>query len=317
MSRVLTTNGLIRSVRTRGSIPSDTATYTDEVIIDILNEEIDVGLLSSIMTNSEEYLVTYSDVDIVTDVTKYKIPYRAVGNKLRDVFLLDAGNNFFECTRVSLEDQSGFNGMNTNYRASLNQFFVEGDGVVFRNTGLSNFTKIRFYYYLRPNKLVLEESSCQITAINPTTGVISVSNLPTSFSTLPEIDFIANKTPNKIISFDIAITAVSLLTNPKTITLLAANIPSDLAVGDWVCKAEETPIPNIPTEWQPVLAQRTAVFLMESMGDTEGLGNAKTKLAQMEKSVIEMTDNRVEGAPQKIRNRNGVLNSRSSYRFRR
>lgn len=317
MSRVLTTDGLIRAVRTRGAIPSDTATYTDDVIIDVLNEEIDTGLLSSILSVSEEYLVNYTDVPIVSGTIKYKIPYRAVGNKLRDVFLVDHAGNVYECTRISLEDISGYQGNQISDYSHLNQFYVENDGIVIRNTQLSNFAAVRFYYYLRPSKLVKESAACQITAIDTNTGVISVSNLPTTFSSLPQIDFVANKTPNKIISFDKAITNVSINSNPKTITLSPSLIPSDLAVGDWICKAEETPIPNIPTEWQPVLAQRAAVYLMESMGDTEGLNNAKAKLEKIERSVMELTDNRVEGAPQKILNRNGLLSGRSRYKFRR
>ena len=102
------------------------------------------------------------------------------------------------------------------------QFYVENDGVFFVNNALSNFASVRFYYYLRPNRLVLEKDSCKITNINRTTGVISVNNIPTDFSSLPKIDFIANKTPNKIISFDISITSISANTNPKTITLPAA-----------------------------------------------------------------------------------------------
>ena len=317
MSRVLTTDGLINSVRTRGSIPSDTATYTDEVIVDVLNEEIDVGLLTSILTNSEEYLVTYKDVPIDTSSSRYKIPYRAIGNKLRDVFLVDSGGNYYECTRLSLEEKGDYANHSVSNVNQLNRFYVENDSIVFLNSTLSNFASVRFYYYLRPNKLVLEKDACKITAINRTTGIISVNNIPTDFSSLPQIDFIANKTPNKVISFDINITAISSNTNPKTITLAIADIPSDLEIGDWIAGAEETPIPNIPTEWQPVLAQRAAVFFMESMGDTESLTNARAKLAQMEKSVTLLTDNRVEGAPQKIKNRHGLLNSRRHFRLRR
>jgi hypothetical protein len=172
------------------------------------------------------------------------------------------------------------------------------------------------YYYLRPNRLVLEKDACQITEINRTTGVISVSNLPSFFSSLPQIDFIAQKTPNKIISFDLPITQVNINANPRTFQLNPALIPDELAVGDWIARAEESPIANIPTEWQPVLAQRAAVFLMESMGDTEGLANSQRKLNQMEQSVKIITNDRAEGAPVKVRNRNGLLRS-TFYRFRR
>lgn len=316
MSRVLTTDGLVRSVRTRGSIPSDTAAYTDEVIIDILNEEIDVGLLTKLMDVAEEHLVVYDELDIVPGQREFKVPYRAVGNKLRDVFLMDSAGNFTECTRISLEDQSEHSRYSTSSYNRLAQFFIMNDKIIFASTSLPNFSKVRMYYYMRPNKLVSDSEACQITSIDRVGGVVAVSNLPSTFSSLPQIDFIANKTPNKIISFDNVITGVSINTNPATFTLNPNLIPEELAVGDWIARAEETPIPNIPTEWQPVLAQRAVVFLMESMGDTEGLQNAQRKLAMMENNVQVITNDRAEGSPQKIRNRNGLLQS-TFYRFRR
>ena len=69
----------------------------------------------------------------------------------------------------------------------------------------------------------------------------------------------------------------------------------------------------------PLLAQLTAVHILEALGDSEGLANAQRRLDKMNKSVMELVDDRVELAPKKIRPRNGVLNEAraGSYRRRR
>jgi len=316
MSRRMTSDDLVRAVRSRGMIPSDTSTYTDEAIINILNEEIDVGLLDSIMSVSEEYLVYSEDIAVIPGQKAYKIPYRAVGNKLRDVFIVDSSTSLYECTRISIEEIAQYSGNTSSFSGRLFGFYVQNDSIIFPNASIDSYTTIRMYFYLRPNKLVLEEQCCQITAIDTLTGIISVSTIDSEFSSLPNVDFICNKSPNKIISYDVPIMSISASTNPKTITLDPSNIPAGLAVGDWISQQEETPIPNVPTEWHPVLAQRAVVYIMEAIGDTEGLTNSLKKLAQMEKSVMKMTDNRVEGAPQKIKNRNGLLSGRNSFRSR-
>lgn len=314
MSRRMTSDELISTVRRKGMVPSDTSTYTDEAILEVLNEEIDVGLLQSIMSVNEEHLVNFEEQTLVPNKNSYRIPYRAVGNKLRDVALIDSSGNVCECTRISLEDLSDFSG--NMYNSNLYSFYVQNDSIVFPSSEFTGFNKVRMYFYLRPNKLVLEEDSCKITAINTLTGVISVNNLPDDFSSLPSIDFIVDRSPNKILSYDIPITSVSLNSNPKTITIDPNDIPDDLVVGDWICKAEESCIPNIPTEWHPVLAQRAVVYIMESLGDTEGLNNSRAKLAQVESSVMKMTDNRIEGAPQKIRPRHTLLSGKKQLRIR-
>lgn len=315
MSKVMTTDDLVRRVRSRGMVPSDTSTYTDEAIIEVLNDEMDTDVLAQIMNLNEEHLVTHVDIPLIDNVTSYKIPERAVANKLRDLAFLDTGNNIYEATRTSLEEISDSNFGYASLR-DLPAFYIENNTINLTTSSLNKFNAIRMYFYLRPSRLISNKESAKITAINFSTGVISVSKVPENYTSLPLMDFVAFSSPNKIITYDKQVLAVSTLSNPNTITFNPADIPSDLKVGDFVSVAQESPVPNIPTEWHPYLAQTAIVQILESIGDSEGLTNAMRKLNKMYKDLSSITDNRVEGSPQKIKSRHNHISSRDSSRFR-
>jgi len=313
MSRILTSSKLVESVRKRAMIPTDTSVYTDEDILDILNEEMDAGLLSTLLVLHEEYLVNFKDYDLPVTGNMFEIPYRAIGNKLRDVSVVTSDGNHYELSRISLEQLGDYkNGLISSDR---NVFYVENNYIKLVDTQLSG-EKLRMYFYLRPNTLVLEKNIGVIQDINTSTGAITLVSFPDSFANLSSMDFVAKRSPNKIYKYDIS--PVSVNTNTRTVTFDPLDLPNNLMVGDYLCLAEETPVPNIPTEMHPLLAQRAAVHILEALGDTEGLANAKAKLSQMESSINNIIDDRVEGAPQKINPRYSALQETSTLlRYRR
>lgn len=313
MARNLIATKLIESVRNRAMIPDDSSVYNDDAILEILNEEIDVGLLDTLLTLNEEHLVTYTDRPntITGDPVRMVIPSRAVGTKLRDISLI-SGNVVYEMSRTNLEELSDYRNIYGNYGSSR-LFYVEGDEIVILpNASMGG--NVRMYYYLRPNVIVKEDTCAQIASIDRNTGVIQFNSIPQNFTSLAELDFVQNKTPNKILAFDISVQSVSIST--RTITVDPSSIPVRLTQGDWVCFPETSPYPNVPTELHPVLAQRAAVYILEAMGDAENLNLARGKLKQMEMSVQKLLDDRVEGSPRKIKNRHGFLSKNNGY-FRR
>jgi len=305
MSRVLTSSKLINSVRQRAMIPTDTSVYTDQDILDILNEEMDIGLLPTLMSLNEEHLVTFEEYDADTNTSRFKIPYRSIANKLRDVAYVDSTGGVYEMSRISLEEISDYRTSQTTYSEDV--FYVEGNDIVLVDNNLGSYEKIRMYYYLRPNTIVKESEIGTITSIDRTTGVVTVSNFPSTFNTLPEMDFVGSRTPNKTYSFDIKPTSINA--NTKTIEFSVSDIPNDLIVGDYLCVKEQSPVPQIPTEMHPVLAQMAAVHILEALGDSEGLRNALARLEQMKAATMQIVDDRVEGSPQKVKPRNGTLHS--------
>ncbi len=299
MARNLIASKLIKSVRDRAMIPDDVTVYDDASILEILNEEIDVGLLDTLLTLNEEHLVTYTDK--APEDKRLVIPSRAVASKLRDLQRL-TGSSIREMSRVTLEEISDYDSGYSSSNGDL--FYVEGDEIVLLGESQS---MMRMYFHLRPNVINLESTCAQITDINRTTGVIQFSSIPAEFSSLSQLDFIQDKSPNKILAFDIAVTSVAIST--RSIIVEPASIPKRLSAGDWVCPPETSPYANVPTEMHPMLAQRAAIYILEALGDAENLAAARGKLSQMQTSVQKILVDRVEGAPKKIKSRHGFLAS--------
>lgn len=312
-ARNLIASRLIASVRERAMIPDDITVYDDSKVLDVLNEEIDVGLLDTLLTLNEEHLVTYSDkVASSGDAhsRRIEIPSRAVGSKLRDLHCI-AGENSYEMSRIDLGEVSDYNSGNSS-RGDL--FYVEGDEIVILSPRMGDGARFRMYFHLRPNVITLESTSAQITAIDSLTGVIQFDTMPKEFTQLSTVDLIQDNSPNKILSFDIAVSNISIST--RTLVIDINSIPRRLKVGDWVCFPETSPFANVPTELHPVLAQRAACHILEALGDNENLASANAKLKKMEKSVQKLLDNRVQGANRKIKSRHGFLQNKLGSRNR-
>ena len=312
MSRVLSGNKLIDSVRKRSMAPDDTSVFTDQDILDIANEELDVQLLDKLLSLHEEHLTTHIDIPMNSKGI-YDIPYRSIGNKIRDISLVSGSQSnpvLWELSQVSIGELPDYTYSSTSTHLDL--FYVESNQIKLINPSTS-YNFIRIYFYIRPNYLTKLESAAKISniSIDQTLGTVTFNfiNIPSTFSTETMFDFIGNRTPNKIKGFDI--TPISIDISLKTIIFSLSNLEdilSDIKIGDYLTKAEESPFPNIPTEMHPLLAQLTAIHILEATGDSEGLSNALSRFEKMNKSVMQLVDDRVELAPKKIKPRHGTLN---------
>lgn len=311
MSNVLTSTDLIKSLKRKGMVPKDQNTFEDTDFLDMLNEEIQYFGIPHLLSVHEEYLVSYIDYDVAEGQTRFRIPERAIGNKLRDVAYLDNNENYYELSRISLEDLVEFSDRYSD--DSTEVFYVENDEVVLVESVPTIGSKLRMYFYLRPNKLVKNEKASIVSSINRTTGEVVVSNYQALFNSLPKMDFVQANTPNKIYKYDI--TPDSVDQNTGTIMFDVDDIPEKLAVGDYINFAGETIVPQLPTELHPVLAQRVAVATLEALGDEQNLRISQARLKMMEEATLTLIDTRVEGAPQKIRNRYSPLRQTKGAAF--
>lgn len=312
MGKPLTTDNLVKTVKRRAMLPTEQVTFTKSDFIDIINEEMDLGITEHIMKVSEEYLVYYEDLDLVSGKKNYKIPSRAIGNKLRGALLIASDSTTYELSRVELEDLPFFQ---DSYYVDYDKysFYVQNDELIFINEVPTTSSKLRMYFYIRPSYLVEDKYSAVVQSIDTNTGTIVVDKIPNTFDTSKLFDFTIKKVPNKILSYDIPVVSINSAT--KSIVFNASNIPDTLEVGDYLTLAGESIVPQTPVELHPLLAQRAAVACLEAIGDTDGLNVALRKLAQIEKSTLNIMENRVESASQKVNNLNSPL--RSVFRNRR
>ena len=96
-------NALLTSVKQRSMNADNQNLLENSDIIRIASEELQGTILPYIESVKHEYYVTHKDLTFRTptggvlpqrsEVTKYDIPQRATGTKLRDVSLFDFQNN--------------------------------------------------------------------------------------------------------------------------------------------------------------------------------------------------------------------------------
>jgi hypothetical protein len=385
MSSILKTGDLIRSIKRRAFIPSSQETFTDEDLLSMATEEVNIGLVPLIQRMHEEHLIYYIDMELIRGKQRYPIPARAHGNKLRDVALIDENGNIFEMHRYSLGEISDFT--NTTTYINTRGFYLENNDIVLSNFDVNVGNKLRVYFYMRPNHLVKEDNGStvisltkanEINQITPVSGVITaistgvrtiltcpnhglkngalvlisgtdttpsiqgfheisvvdsnrysiavsttslgsstgnfelglkvkkirISSIPENFLKTSLFDFVQNVSPNKILNYDVRVNSINQLSNELS---FPSELVPDIAIGSYINVAEETFVPNIPTELHPILAQRVAVSCLEAMGDEANKQSAERKLANMERDAGTFLDNRVEGAVQKIKSRNSPL----------
>jgi hypothetical protein len=325
--RVLTTDQLVTTLQRRAFLPKDSVAFSTQDFIDILNEEFDTRILKLLMENHEEYLVNECDIPVTTGAAQsvFRIPSRAIGNKLRGAAFYNVNGYITTISRVGIEDLRFF--QKIGYQTYT--FYVENDCLILTQTTISvNANYLRMYIYLRPSKLVANKYAATITNIDKTTGVITVDQIPSNFTANTLFDFTQANTPNRLYKFDVSASINSttntitidpnLFVTPPVNTDISVSVPplSYLVVGDYITAAEESIVPQIPTELHPILAQAAAVACLEALGDTQGLQNAQNKLVAMEQGVLDLLDNRVESAQQKCNNLQSPL-SQQRLRYRR
>ena len=210
-AKTLTTNKLIHSLKLRASIPVTDNTFTEEDFLYFLNEEMDLGVVPHITQYHEDYFLFSEYVDVEQGKTRYTIPDRAVGVKLRDV-AYDDGNGLIEFTRISVEDLTDkyVNFQTYNFKA----FYIEGDEVVIPDNLQTG--RLKFSYYIRPNTLVSEDNVSVVTNINRNNGIVTVDKIPDNMLNQSVFDIVSSKSSFRLVAKEI--TPDNVDTEDKTFT---------------------------------------------------------------------------------------------------
>lgn len=305
---------LVDSIKKRATIPESQITFNEEDILRFANEEMDNVLVPLILRVKEEFYVKTDSITLANNQDRIKIPYRAVGSKLRNIYLEDSGGTRKNLTRIQPEDAGEFS--YGNFTGNRQAFYLEGDEVVFVSpTGVNTNDVVKVSYYLKPNDLVPEDRVPTITRIENNTDEstwtdIYLSSLPDNLYTGSLIDFIEAERNHKILDYDIEIIETNDdVSGDVRISILTADLPDDLQVGDHVASAGETKVPQLPADLHAILCQAAACRILEAQGDSN-FERAQKSLDRMLDAALSLIDTRTEGNPQKILNSGGFLRRR-------
>lgn len=312
MSNAFTSTELLASLKRRGVIPSSASTFSASDFFKVVDEEIQTYIVPLLMEVREEYLVYSEDIDVTTGTNEYYIPERAIAGKLRDVTFDDGSGTFKSLSRIEPEQAN----------ASLvgtSCYYLQGNQIVF--PGTVGTGTMRVSYYRRPNRIVATDAVGQVDAIDTDLARITFTATPPStFVTDPTdpplYDFIKGKPGFDTIAQDLYPLNISGGYGYFSLELAGTEyLPSDLAVGDYVCLAQESPIPQIPVELHPLLAERVTATILHALGDAKA-DTAYRVANEMEARLLKVLSPRTEGSSRYVSNKYGVGRNRG-FGYRR
>jgi len=158
-----TSEDLINSIKRKISFPISQNTFSDNDFLDFANEEMMIAQVPNILKYHQEYFVANVNVPLIDNVSRYEIPNRAIGMKLRDMFWQDPQGNLFDMTRVEAEDAAFFQ-RNVGANTAIQKYYLEGNFVVLTPiVQASPQGSLYMTYFLRPNTLTTTDQAATVT----------------------------------------------------------------------------------------------------------------------------------------------------------
>ena len=296
------TNALVASVKRRGALPSGTGLSASD-ILQRATEELRGFIVAFLKSLREEYII--APLTIAASGNTVAIPVRACGAALRTVqFQNNTTQGPCNLPRVEPERVYGYVPAGTVPQG----FYFQGNNLIF--VGCQNPVGTIFLsYQQRPGQLVFPSATGVISTITPggSTTAIACSSVPTTFTSAALYDFVS-ATPNFVASALDVVASVS----GTTLTVANALVPSTLAVGDYVCLAGQTPVPQIPFELHDLLAQVTAQEIAQSTGSSR-LDAITSKTNQLKSDMMMMLSPRTDGQARPVISRGAGWRRRGGW----
>jgi hypothetical protein len=262
-----TTTTLLDAIAKIAAVPVAQTTFENQDILDIASQCIETEILPKVLMSRQDFYVvaeTFTPSIYGTDIyPSFRIPSRAVGQSVIGAY-----------------------DVNTDDRIDPMYYWVEGSRVYF-DTGSPASVRVR--YYIRPGKLVQTTDVATITDIDTTTGVLTVSSVPTTISAGVVCDLVRSRAGFDTLAADKTVS----LADSTSVTFDPNDLPSDLAVGDYIALADQSPVPQIPIEWIPFLGYWTAHAMLETLGDMEAAAQLLKRIPRMETNALSLISPRI------------------------
>jgi hypothetical protein len=178
------------------SIPISQITFSDEDILAFATEELVLSQIPSILQYHEEYYVYSEIVPLVSGKSRYSLPGRAIGMKLRDLAYVDTQGQLVEMSKVNPDDASYFQSDSNSNTTPIHYYLKNNSIVIVPEVSQNVQGSLKFTYYLRPNSLVPDEQAAVSTGfsknitVNNTTLVAGDKLVIDSVEYEADVDFV-------------------------------------------------------------------------------------------------------------------------------
>ena len=292
-----TVTELLADVRKLGGLPSNAALgLADSDLVAHADVAMAASIVPHVMSMTEEFYVALFDYTLVSGQAAYRLPPRSIGGRLRDVQIV-YGSIINPLPRLEPTDTNGFVANQT----GLPFGFYARSGSVILLPAASVSGTLRLSYFVQPGRFITTAAGTGygvITGVTYSTSsvVITYSAASNLFTAVPTVDVISARPPYEHLAVDGVKTASGI----GTVTINNVNVSPQIAVGDLVTFAEQSPIVQAPNEAFSLLSHETALRVAESLKHSERIDILTEKIDKLRKSASTVMTPRVDGKPQKI-----------------
>lgn len=298
----VTADRFLVGLKRRITQPASQQLMTDPDMLQMADDTIRDKLVPMLLSVNANFFVKTCLTLLVAEQKEYAIEARAIGRGLRDLKLLGLGSNpnTYSLSQIALEDEHLFPAC-----GQPTGFYFSGDTIMLVPTPVSANYYLKQFFNIQPNQLVTVASAARVVAVAG--AVVTCVSVPSTFTAGAYCDFVQGVSGCSILAWSKLVTNVA----GNNITFAASSdIPSTLAAGDYVTMERQTPVLNLPDECQQILESLTGHKVLYAIGDYEGAAALLKDADIQEKNLLKILQPRIEGEPQKIVNRNGLLRGR-------
>jgi hypothetical protein len=288
MANSYTTADLVNNIKLIGHVPTGNNTFTESNLITLANRELQTALMKQILSTRGGYYLTYQDYAAAQDGL-YVIPGGAIAGALANVELIQEPTIIPVNLIEESEQFSTLSPTSTSYG-----FFMRGNYVQILPT--PSIGICRLWYFRRPSQLIPTSQACQVTAVNG--AVISVASIPTTIVTGNSVEVQGDQPPFNILG-------ARTITNITGTDITLDTAVDNVAIGDWIALSDQTPIPQIPVEFRPLLEQRVVSMIYFLQGYMDKMAASQKKLEELEGDTFSLITPRVKSQTKIISPVNG------------
>lgn len=272
-----TTTDLINSIRRTAHVPQGNNTFNPADFLAIADMEMRTGVAPMIASCRENYWLTTQEQTINANVNEYPLPSLAIGSAIVDV-MINSNSNMIHLSRIEVSDI-----YSTQYSTRPAYcYYIQDSKVKLLPNVIPGI--LTMWYYRIPSQLVLTSACAQIT--NIVGADCTVNAVPSTFSTSQQMDIVSQNPGFNVLLKDTA---------PVTIAgsdITFPSLPTDIAVGDYICLSGQSCVVQSPLEWVEVLVQRAVVKIYEIQGYERKHDLAMKVLMAMEKNAMSVVSPR-------------------------
>ena len=286
------TDEFIKKVRSNAQIPDNQTTFTDEVLLDYANLEISLSAIPVMVQSNRTFFVTSKYIDIKSNENRYTIPYRSVGEALRELAFVDENNNLFNLEQVDIANLYAFqyyDSTQTQYSGDPERFYIENnDIVIYPVPSSGDAGQLKMSYYLRPSELVAPSQAAQVDEVNGN-RVIFLSKPDSLLNTVDIISKQGNQ--SKLVSESVSIEFDDQLAH----FYIDLKDASDIEAGDWICNEDQSPVVQLPHEVIAYLVTCVTIRYYASQGDQAKESSENRRMKKQEENLMKILGPRVAG----------------------